>query len=29
MQKNYLYPVPQVHILRNPNLSQNSGWQKC
>lgn len=24
--KKYLYPVPQVHILRNPNLTQNPGW---
>lgn len=22
----YLYPIPQVHIQRNPNLTQNPGW---
>lgn len=25
-QKKYLYPVPQVHIQRNTNLTQNPGW---
>jgi starch-binding outer membrane protein, SusD/RagB family len=22
----YLYPIPHVHIQRNPNLTQNPGW---
>lgn len=25
--KNYLWPVPQVQIERNPNLTQNPGWE--
>ena len=25
--KNYLWPVPQVQRERNPNLSQNPGWE--
>ncbi|MFC4870987.1 RagB/SusD family nutrient uptake outer membrane protein [Negadavirga shengliensis] len=24
--KKYYYPIPQSHILLNPNLEQNSGW---
>jgi len=25
-ERKYLYPIPQVHIQRNPNLTQNPGW---
>ena len=25
--KDYLWPIPQVAIDRNPNLTQNPGWQ--
>jgi starch-binding outer membrane protein, SusD/RagB family len=25
-EKNYLYPVPETHLLTNPNLGQNPGW---
>lgn len=25
-ERKYLYPIPQVHIQRNPNLTQNEGW---
>jgi starch-binding outer membrane protein, SusD/RagB family len=24
--KNYLYPIPEAHLLTNPNLAQNPGW---
>jgi hypothetical protein len=24
--KNYYYPIPETHILTNPNLTQNPGW---
>ncbi len=24
--KNYLYPIPETHLLTNPNLKQNPGW---
>ena len=24
--KMYLYPIPQAELLKNPNLTQNSGW---
>ena len=26
LDKKYLYPIPQVAILRNPELGQNPGW---
>jgi hypothetical protein len=25
--KNYYYPIPETHILTNPNLTQNPGWE--
>ena len=25
-EKNYYYPIPQVHITTNPKLTQNAGW---
>ncbi|MBO9661077.1 MAG: RagB/SusD family nutrient uptake outer membrane protein, partial [Chitinophagaceae bacterium] len=25
--RNYLYPIPMNDIQRNPNLTQNPGWQ--
>lgn len=25
--KKYYYPIPQTHVLLNPNLVQNPGWQ--
>lgn len=25
-ERKYVYPIPQVHIQRNPNLTQNEGW---
>lgn len=25
-EKNYLYPIPETHLLTNPNLGQNPGW---
>jgi starch-binding outer membrane protein, SusD/RagB family len=24
--KNYLYPIPETHLLTNPSLKQNPGW---
>ena len=24
--KMYLFPIPQAELLKNPNLTQNSGW---
>jgi starch-binding outer membrane protein, SusD/RagB family len=24
--KNYFYPIPESHLLTNPNLTQNPGW---
>ena len=26
-EKKYYYPIPQSHILLNPNLEQNTGWE--
>jgi starch-binding outer membrane protein, SusD/RagB family len=26
-QKKYLYPIPEIHILTNPKLGQNAGWE--
>ncbi len=25
--KNYFYPIPESHLLTNPNLQQNPGWE--
>lgn len=25
-EKNYYYPIPETHLLTNPNLGQNPGW---
>ena len=27
LPRKYYYPIPQVHIQRNPNLTQNPGWE--
>ena len=26
LDKKYLYPIPEVHKIKNPNLGQNPGW---
>jgi hypothetical protein len=25
--KMYLFPIPQTELMKNPNLTQNPGWE--